>query len=783
MQHRLRALRQVFTTFVPSRLWSCTSSSYVPRDRSGLVEMGAARSGCAWDYLHCKPKDMSFHSSGRTFSQAPERFPRRGRRGQDPRDKREGWGGVPSRKARASRLDERDESKYRKWSRVDNTLTGKDGVGLYGHVYKTYASLKKEYPLSTTKGKLRVNKKITAVKEDLKPRLPNPLLESNIREEGERFNAKRKISRSGVPRSRDADDDIFAAPNSVSSFVWVTKPGQKVFLSKIRMPEVLAAIKDLPKLRSVKHVMDTLKIDSYSFRALLDGLRRQKTVDRCVEVFHWAEEQELIMTSHHYVHILSIYKERREWQKAFELFAKIKERGAHKDIYIFSTMISICNKAKKSQWASTIFDEMIACGIEPNVVTYSSLISACANGATPQSAVFRFQQMLELNIEPNSFTISAYFTACEKGYMWPEALEMYRSINNGTYDVAMTNHMYSALFSAAVMASDPAEVQPIYHQMRSSGFVADLVTYSAALTCHISDLDMCLQIHTDMMGAGIKPTTWTYSALMQACAPEGRWDKAQELLFEMESKGLQPNEFTLNALILTSYGDWERAKGFYEWARSRLPRLIAEHTADKNGVIGLDNPFTPIYNAFIDQCYIAGHEDEAQQVFQDMIDDGIRPSQTTGNIMLSHIWESDRHRAVEFHQQLGVYKPVFFKSKHLKAIDLHSMSQGSAAVSLSLWILELHEQVKATGDLQGMPELLGVITGHRNRRPGEPVLKSFVPEFLEGLGAPFAVDSGNEGQLLASRKDVATWLRGVENIRETLFGTAKPERGREQNEK
>lgn len=62
-------------------------------------------------------------------------------------------------------------------------------------------------------------------------------------------------------------------------------------------------------------------------------------------------------------------------------------------------------------------------------------------------------------------------------------------------------------------------------------------------------MDDAFRVRDDMLGAGFNPTLLTYNALIQGLCKKQEGVLAEELLKEMVSKGITPDDSTYLALI------------------------------------------------------------------------------------------------------------------------------------------------------------------------------------------------------------------------------------------
>jgi hypothetical protein len=159
---------------------------------------------------------------------------------------------------------------------------------------------------------------------------------------------------------------------------------------------------------------------------------------------------------------------------------------------------------------------------------------------------------------------------------------------------------------------------------------------------------------------------------------------------------------------------------------------------------------------------------------------GLQADRATYNPLLSALWASGQFALAEDLMlralAAGLYPRSFNDTPSLSLLDLHNMSAGAAAATLSLWCSRLRERhVGAPGGPPPAPppQRFHIVTGwgKHSRRLGVSEVKLVVIAALAASGSPFTGARHNVGMLQAAAPAVLAWLRAttVRDLR-TVFG-------------
>ncbi|KAK4357494.1 hypothetical protein RND71_023104 [Anisodus tanguticus] len=175
---------------------------------------------------------------------------------------------------------------------------------------------------------------------------------------------------------------------------------------------------------------------------------------------------------------------------AEEVFAKMEERN----VVSWNAMIMGYAKAGDLTGARELFDKM------PNrdVISWTSMITGYCQANRFSEATALFQEMMAIKVKPNEVTVASVLSACAR---------------IGTLDLGKAVHDY----------------------VRQHAIKMDIYVGNALVDMYLNGFhDNALQLFSQMLGEGCKPTHGTFIGVLLACAHAGLVDKGLEYFESMK---------------------------------------------------------------------------------------------------------------------------------------------------------------------------------------------------------------------------------------------------------
>ncbi|CAH2074407.1 unnamed protein product [Thlaspi arvense] len=229
------------------------------------------------------------------------------------------------------------------------------------------------------------------------------------------------------------------------------------------------------------------------------------------------------------------------------------------DAFTYCTIIKVFADAKMWKMALKVKEDMQSVGVTPNTHTWSSLISACANAGLVEQANHLFEEMLASGCEPNSQCFNILLHACVEACQYDRAFRLFQSWKGSSA-------------KEALYADDIISKGGIFSPNKLENHGPGTLMNSNSSPYIQASNRFCF-----------KPTTATYNILLKACGTD--YYRGKELMDEMKSLGLAPNQITWSTLIdiCGSSGDVEGAIRILRTMHSSgtRPDVVAYTTAIK----------------------------------------------------------------------------------------------------------------------------------------------------------------------------------------------------------
>ncbi|PSR92906.1 Pentatricopeptide repeat-containing protein [Actinidia chinensis var. chinensis] len=354
-----------------------------------------------------------------------------------------------------------------------------------------------------------------------------------------------------------------------------------------------------------------------------------------------------------------ILKEQSSWERALEIFEWFKRRGCFEvNVIHYNIMLRVLGKAQKWDLVESLWDEMGNRSIVPINSTYGTLIDVYSKGGLKEKALGWLELMTKQGMEPDEVTMGIVVQTYKKAGEFEMAEEFFKmwslgkssSDEGGTSEptmsttingnsqghVALSSYTYNTLIDTFGKAGQLKEASETFALMLKDGVVPNTVTFNtmihicgnhgqleevASLMCKMEELrcspdtrtyNILISLHAKhddiemaafyfkkMKEASLEPDLVSYRTLLYAFSIRHMVGEAEDLVSEINEKGLEIDEFTQSALTRMYIEAGMLDKSWLWFKRFHLKR----------------NMSSECYSASIDAFGERGHVVEAEKVF------------------------------------------------------------------------------------------------------------------------------------------------------------------------
>ncbi|KAK7273256.1 hypothetical protein RIF29_14305 [Crotalaria pallida] len=229
-----------------------------------------------------------------------------------------------------------------------------------------------------------------------------------------------------------------------------------------------------------------------------------------------------------------------------------------------------------------------------------------------------------------------------------------------------TVYSYSSMISAFGRNGRFQEAVSLFQSMINSGMEPTLVTYNSLIDAGAKaqvEFSRVVKFFEESVAMGYKPDRLTYNSLLSVCVPRGQWELAQNLLAEMEQKGINRDVYTYNTYLdaLCKGGQMDLAA-----------KVMAEEMPAWNVY-----PNVVTYSTMMDGYAKAGRLEDALRLYDEMKRLSIRFDRVSYNTLVAVFaklgWFEEVWYVIKDMESCGITKDVVTYNALLGGYGKHSM--------------------------------------------------------------------------------------------------------------
>ncbi|ESW11371.1 hypothetical protein PHAVU_008G024300 [Phaseolus vulgaris] len=413
------------------------------------------------------------------------------------------------------------------------------------------------------------------------------------------------------------------------------------------------------KIRSAMEYFKSMEISDLSpnihaCNSLVSSLLRNGWYDDCLKVFNFTRAKG-ITTGHTYSLILKAHAKAHGCDSALIFFRELEsECDVEKDFdaIVYNTMISICRNADNWSEIERLWRSMKENGCAGTCVTYRLLINSFVRCDQNDLAFYAYREMVQNGFEPDNNILNAIICLCAKEGKWDDALSVFKTMLKGELKPNLV--ACNALINSLGRAGELKQAFQIYKTMKSLDLKPDAYTFNALLSSlnkanrHHKALELFEMIERDQT---FQFNIHLYNTVLMSCSKLRLWERAVEILWQMEASGLSNLTMSYNLVIRTC----ELAR------RSTIALQVYKHMVHQKcspnvftylsvvrccvrGNLWEDleeilnsMPNATLYNAAIQGLCLRCNVNLANKVYTKMLESGLQPDVKTQVLMLRMI--------------------------------------------------------------------------------------------------------------------------------------------------
>lgn len=405
-----------------------------------------------------------------------------------------------------------------------------------------------------------------------------------------------------------------------------------------------------------------LQPNVHACNSLLSCLLRNEMLNDALRFFEFMKTNG-ITTGHTYSLILKAVANVLGCDSALKMFVELEGDCIQQkkfDIIVYNTMISVCGKTNNWVQTERIWRSMKEKGHIGTMITYRLLVCIFVRCGQNELALDAYTEMTQNRLEPGEDAMQAIIGASTKEGRWDLALDVFQNmLNNGLKPNSIS---FNALINSLGKAGKMEPALKVFEIMKSSGHIPDAYTWNALLGALYRSnqyADVLQLFETIKREHSSALNSHLYNTALMSCRKLRLWNKALQLLWEMETSGLSVSTASYNLVI----GACETAR------KPKVALQVYEHMVHKKctpdtfthlslirgciwgslwdemeEILNRIPPDVSCYNAVINGMCLRGKFESAKKLYQKMHENGLQPDGKTRAWMLQKLPKQIRQK-------------------------------------------------------------------------------------------------------------------------------------------
>ena len=316
--------------------------------------------------------------------------------------------------------------------------------------------------------------------------------------------------------------------------------------NKYLVPTILKACSAIQKFRIAKMIHGYVirkvsESDVFVGNALIDVYANCADLRLSRRVFDMMKERDVVS----WTALVSAYMDGDHMDEAKEIFSSMQLNGVKPDLISWNAVVSGFARNGEIGLALLSLEEMQERGLKPRINSWNGMISGCVQNGYSKDALEAFSNMLCFPEDPNFVTIASILPACAD----LKDLNLGRAIHGYALKCELDNniHVEGSLIDMYSKCGSTDSAEQVFVKAENQ----NTVMWNEMIAAYVNKGKMkkALGLLRLMDNKGLRPDVITYNTLLAGNARNGQKKEAYELLSEMVQMGFKPDIVSFNALI------------------------------------------------------------------------------------------------------------------------------------------------------------------------------------------------------------------------------------------
>lgn len=324
---------------------------------------------------------------------------------------------------------------------------------------------------------------------------------------------------------------------------------------------------------------------------------------------------------------------------AKEVHCYVLRCGLESNLFVVNSLIKFYSRCNEFSSARKMFDEMT----ERDTVTWNSMTAGYSQGGLYAECKELYKDMLKSSVRPDGVTVVSVLQACGQSNDLVFGMEVHDFIVEN--EISLDLWMCNALIGLYAKCGSLDYASALFREMSER----DEVSYNSLITGYMVHgfVDSAMDLFREME----RPALSTWNAVISGLIQNNRHEGVLDLVREMVASGLRPNAVTV-ASVLSMFSYFSYLKGGKEMHGYAVKNVfdcniyvataIIDTYAKAGFLKGAQRVFDGsksrslvIWTAIISAYAAHGDADMTFSLFNEMLNDGVRPDAVSFTAVLA----------------------------------------------------------------------------------------------------------------------------------------------------
>lgn len=316
-----------------------------------------------------------------------------------------------------------------------------------------------------------------------------------------------------------------------------------------------------------------------------------------------------------------------------QLHALVIKAGQDRNPLVLFKMLRLCSKLSSMDYALQVFETIL----NPDVYHFTALLEGHVALASPRSAIELYFRMVGEQIRPDAVVIAHVLKACASVSALPDGRQVHCQVLK--LDLGRERPIKMRLMELYARCALFEDAKLVFGEMPERDAVAATILVSS-----LSDHGL-LEEARAVFDSVLDKDTVCWTAMIDGYVWNGLANAALDLFREMQRECVRPNEFTVVCILsaCSQLGALELGRWVHSYVGKnnvRLNTFVGSALVDMYAKCGsleealvvfdeMEEKDVVTYNSMIAGLAMHGRSNEAVKVYEQMVRDGVRPTQLT----------------------------------------------------------------------------------------------------------------------------------------------------------